>query len=272
MRAKLFQSCPTLCDPMNYSPPCSSVHGILQARIWESRLPCPSPGDLPEPGIKPRSLMSPALASRFFTASTTGKPPFLVQKQDLRFFFPIFSSQWFHWGQGKEKEQCDQRKEKGLLRFVIQPCVICYKRHELLSWLKFQCFKKIKVISSDNINFPYDTPSLVVQFTLNTSSNGNSQTLEAIHPMFGQLYQKNLHITQFKICLCVASAHGLGSVCLLGPKGHIPSCFPLDTWRPQTSSDTKHSITLLAYLFFWFKYFLGLMRRMLKDDRTGYVL
>ena len=180
MRAKLFQSCPTLCDPMNYSPPCSSVHGILQARIWESRLPCPSPGDLPEPGIKPRSLMSPALASRFFTASTTGKPPFLVQKQDLRFFFPIFSSQWFHWGQGKEKEQCDQRKEKGLLRFVIQPCVICYKRHELLSWLKFQCFKKIKVISSDNINFPYDTPSLVVQFTLNTSSNGNSQTLEAI--------------------------------------------------------------------------------------------
>ena len=29
------QSCPTLCDPMNYSPPGSSVHGILQARILE---------------------------------------------------------------------------------------------------------------------------------------------------------------------------------------------------------------------------------------------
>ena len=28
----LAQSCPTLCDPMDYSPPGSSVHGILQAR------------------------------------------------------------------------------------------------------------------------------------------------------------------------------------------------------------------------------------------------
>ena len=30
-----FQSCPVLCDPMNYSLPSSSVHGILQARILE---------------------------------------------------------------------------------------------------------------------------------------------------------------------------------------------------------------------------------------------
>ena len=29
------QSCPTLCDPMDYSPPGSTVHGILQARILE---------------------------------------------------------------------------------------------------------------------------------------------------------------------------------------------------------------------------------------------
>ena len=29
------QSCLTLCDPMNYSPPGSSLHGILQARILE---------------------------------------------------------------------------------------------------------------------------------------------------------------------------------------------------------------------------------------------
>ena len=35
MRAKLLQSCPTLCDPMDCSPPGSSVHGILQARILE---------------------------------------------------------------------------------------------------------------------------------------------------------------------------------------------------------------------------------------------
>ena len=31
--AKSLQSCPTLCDPMDCSPPGSSVHGILQARV-----------------------------------------------------------------------------------------------------------------------------------------------------------------------------------------------------------------------------------------------
>ena len=35
MRAKSLQLCPTLCDPMDCSPPGSSVHGILQARILE---------------------------------------------------------------------------------------------------------------------------------------------------------------------------------------------------------------------------------------------
>ena len=35
MRVKLLQSCPTLCDPMDCSPPGSPVQGILQARILE---------------------------------------------------------------------------------------------------------------------------------------------------------------------------------------------------------------------------------------------
>ena len=44
--------------------------GILQARIleWVALL---SPGDLPNPGIEPASLMSSALAGRFFTTSAT---------------------------------------------------------------------------------------------------------------------------------------------------------------------------------------------------------
>ena len=44
--------------------------GILQARIleWVALL---SPGDLPNPGIEPASLMPPALAGRFFTTSAT---------------------------------------------------------------------------------------------------------------------------------------------------------------------------------------------------------
>ena len=43
---------------------------ILQARILEW-VAIPSPGDLPDPGIEPESLMSPALAGRVFTTSTT---------------------------------------------------------------------------------------------------------------------------------------------------------------------------------------------------------
>ena len=70
VRAKSLQSCPTLCDPMDYSLPGSSVHGILHARILEW-VAMPPPGDLPDPGIEPVSLMSPALAGRFFTTSAT---------------------------------------------------------------------------------------------------------------------------------------------------------------------------------------------------------
>ena len=70
MHAKLLQSCPTLCDSIDCSQSGSSVHGILQARILEW-LPCPPPAALLGPGIEPRSPMSPALASRFFTTSAT---------------------------------------------------------------------------------------------------------------------------------------------------------------------------------------------------------
>ena len=62
---KVAQSCPTLCDPMDYT-----VHGILQARILEW-VAFPSPGDLPNPGIKPRS---PALQVDSLPAEPQRKP------------------------------------------------------------------------------------------------------------------------------------------------------------------------------------------------------
>ena len=58
------QSCRTLCNPTDCSQPGSSVHAISQAGK-RSRLPFPTPGDLPDPGIKPTSLMSPGLAGGF---------------------------------------------------------------------------------------------------------------------------------------------------------------------------------------------------------------
>ena len=58
------------CDPIDSSSPGSSVHGISQARVLEW-LPFPSPGNLPDPGIKP---ISPALAGGFLTTEPPGKP------------------------------------------------------------------------------------------------------------------------------------------------------------------------------------------------------
>ena len=71
MSAKSLQSCLTLRDPMDCNLPGSSVYGILQAENWRywSGLPRPPPGDLPDQGMKHGSLMSPALAGRFFTTS-----------------------------------------------------------------------------------------------------------------------------------------------------------------------------------------------------------
>ena len=68
MHAKSLQSCLTLCDSMNCGPPGPSVHVILQARILEW-VAMTSFRDLPDLGIKPTSLASPALAGGFFTTS-----------------------------------------------------------------------------------------------------------------------------------------------------------------------------------------------------------
>ena len=64
------QLCLTLCDPMNGSPPSSSVYGILQARILEW-VAFPSPGNLPNPEIQPNS---PAFQADSLLSKPPGKP------------------------------------------------------------------------------------------------------------------------------------------------------------------------------------------------------
>ena len=79
-----LKSCPTLCDPMDCSPPCPSDHGIFQAGILEWVSTSYSGGSS-RPGIEPASLASLALASVFFTAVPPGKslPISLVSNQIL---------------------------------------------------------------------------------------------------------------------------------------------------------------------------------------------
>ena len=75
---KSLQSCLTPCDSVDCSLPGSSVHGILPAKILEW-VPIPSPGDLPDPGIKPRSLMSPALVGGSLPLVPPGKSKFIFR-------------------------------------------------------------------------------------------------------------------------------------------------------------------------------------------------
>ena len=66
---KVAQSCPTLCDPMDYS-----VHGILQARILEW-VPFPFSRGSSQP--RDRTQVS-CIAGRFFTSWATREAHFLV--------------------------------------------------------------------------------------------------------------------------------------------------------------------------------------------------
>ena len=70
MHVKSLQLCLILCDPVKWSPPVPLFMGFSRQEYW-SGFPCPSPRDLPDPGIKPASFMSLALAGGFFTTRAT---------------------------------------------------------------------------------------------------------------------------------------------------------------------------------------------------------
>ena len=74
--AKPLQSCPTLCAPWTVACQAPLSMGCSRQE-YRSGLPCPPPGDLSDPGIESVSLISPALAGRFFTTSATWEAPSL---------------------------------------------------------------------------------------------------------------------------------------------------------------------------------------------------
>ena len=77
MHACLVASVVSNCDPMDRSPPGSSVCGILKENYW-SGLPFPPPGALPDPGIE---LTSPALQADSLPLSRLGNPTILLYKK-----------------------------------------------------------------------------------------------------------------------------------------------------------------------------------------------
>ena len=91
---------PALCNPMDgdHQAPLSmefsrQVENWLGCQFW-SGLPCPPPGDLHDPGIKPMSLMSPAVAGRFFTTSTTWEAQVMADTSKFTLKY-VFLFQYF---------------------------------------------------------------------------------------------------------------------------------------------------------------------------------
>ena len=68
--SKVAQPCPTLCDPWTVAHHTPPSMGFSRQEYW-SGLPFPSPGDLPDPGIEPRS---PTLQADALTSAPPGKP------------------------------------------------------------------------------------------------------------------------------------------------------------------------------------------------------
>ena len=70
LHAKSLQSCPTLCDLIDYSLTILSIYGILHARILKKVVMSSSRGSSC-PRTEPTSLMFPPLPGKFFTTSAT---------------------------------------------------------------------------------------------------------------------------------------------------------------------------------------------------------
>ena len=83
---RLVLLCQTLCDPMDCNPPGSSVMEFSRQEYW-SGLPFSSPGDLPNPGIKPGSS---ALQADSLPSEPPGKP-LCSEKMSLDFQIQAFA-------------------------------------------------------------------------------------------------------------------------------------------------------------------------------------
>ena len=78
--SEVAQSCPTLCDPMGCSLQASLSMGFSRQE-YLSGLPFPSPGDLPDPGIEPRS---PALQADALPSEPPGNPKTWGREEQIK--------------------------------------------------------------------------------------------------------------------------------------------------------------------------------------------
>ena len=83
MRA-VARLCPTLCNPMNYSLPGSSVYGLFQARILEWVAVSSSRGIFPTQVLNLHLLKVSCIAGGIFTAEPLGSPYILEERHEQK--------------------------------------------------------------------------------------------------------------------------------------------------------------------------------------------
>ena len=133
------KSCPTLCNPMNYSPPGSLVHGIFQARILEWVAISFSRGSS---WPRDQTLVF-CTAHRFFTDWATREAQW-TQKENWSVTESSPKTTWLHWLHVSVSSHLYTMK----LNFLIQKSIEATLSLTSFSWLKFFYFYNIF-----NINF-----------------------------------------------------------------------------------------------------------------------
>ena len=93
----------------------------LSRQQYRSGLPCPPPGDLPNPGIEPTALTSPVLAGEFFTTSATWEATKDRTKREAE---PSNSCQppAGEQGPGHRKQGLSVKREAGWPSQHLRPC------------------------------------------------------------------------------------------------------------------------------------------------------
>ena len=137
MHAKSLQLCPTLCDPVDCSPPHFSVHGILQGRILEC-VAMPSPRGSSQPRDQTHISCGSCFASKFFTTEPSGKST--EKGTDHKCIAWLTFTKWAsHITITKIKEENIAVSWTTLPRPILSVTTLFLKGRPLLS-IRFSCF------------------------------------------------------------------------------------------------------------------------------------
>ena len=131
--SKVAQWCPTLCDPWTVAHQAPPSMGFSRHLANWSGLPFPSPGDLPDPGIEPRS---PTLQAGALTFASPGKPPEYYKAKVQQVYFNLVSEVGLNIGQIPRRLQLNNSayKLKSIIPILLPSWAYC--EDQMWNWDK----------------------------------------------------------------------------------------------------------------------------------------